>query len=126
MPFNVASFDTHNQTDFFGGSSDGKNKTHILEIKCPYNSAIHIKYLSIIDNESMKRIASNYYAQMQSNMLINNLDKAIFVSFDPRLAHKKGLHHCEIQADKVYQDFILERVWEANEYLEEYMEKYVN
>lgn len=124
-PIKVCGFRLHQEFSFLGGSSDGYNNDLEVEIKCPYNTAIHIKHLQVIDNKSMLKVCKDYYAQLQTNMLINNKEKGLFVSFDPRLKHDKGLHYCYITKDETFQNLILERVQEAELYLSEFESKYI-
>jgi len=121
--FEQLGFEKHKEIKFFGGSADGIFENIVLEIKCPYSIAKHIEYLAITDNKSMKRIVPQYYAQIQSNMLIhsNNNDvdfKGLFVSFDPRYENQFGFHYVEINPDFEYRDFIISRVKEAKEILD--------
>lgn len=91
-------------TDFWGGSADGIGEGFVWEVKCPYNSAIHMKYLSSIqDAKTLYAEKKDYYWQIQSNMLINNLDYGIFCTFNPRLPLRLALHYAEIKAN--FEDF---------------------
>lgn len=121
-----STFCLHKDYDFFGGSSDGENSRLELEIKCPYNSIIHLKHLQATDKESLKKVSLEYYSQLQSNMLIKGKEVGLFVSFDPRLPHDKGLHIVEINQDKDWQNFIIDRVLKAEEMLNEFQNQYIN
>lgn len=63
----VPGFIMHNE--YYGGSPDGViDPKGILEIKCPFKSANHIKNCMVNDQKSFKKLHPDYYYQMQSNM----------------------------------------------------------
>jgi len=76
-----------------GGTPDGliisRNKG--IEIKCPYNSMNHIRYLMIKNTNQLKIISPQYYWQVQMYMMLTNLEEWDFVSYDPRFAGKKRM-----------------------------------
>lgn len=51
----------------------------ILEIKCPYNSQVHLK--TILDG----RLPKDHEAQVQGNMWVTGRQWCDFVSYDPRM-----------------------------------------
>jgi hypothetical protein len=99
-----------------GYSPDGLSKDAILEIKCPYNSAIHLKNFTIYDADSLKALHPEYYWQMQLGMIASDLDKGYFVSYDPRMPQGKVIHVAEIERHLV-QDEIDEKLNAAAELL---------
>ena len=66
--------------NYSGYSPDGLSENAILEIKCPYNSGIHLKNFSIYDADSLKSVHPEYYWQMQLGMIASNLENGYFVS----------------------------------------------
>ena len=100
--------------NYSGYSPDGLSENAILEIKCPYNSGIHLKNFSIYDADSLKSVHPEYYWQMQLGMIASNLDNGYFVSYDPRMPENKQIHVAEIQRHEVqYEiDEKLEAAWE--------------
>jgi putative phage-type endonuclease len=102
--------------DHSGYSPDGLSKDAILEIKCPYNSAIHLKNFTIYDADSLKALHPEYYWQMQLGMIAADLDKGYFVSYDPRMPQGKVIHVAEIERHLV-QDEIDEKLNAAAELL---------
>lgn len=73
----------------FGGSPDGLvEEDGIIEIKCPYNSAVHAKYLLLETASELHRIKPEYYAQIQGNLLATGRKWCDFISFDPRCQNK--------------------------------------
>jgi exodeoxyribonuclease (lambda-induced) len=120
MPFEKAGFLKHENYSFLGGSPDGLSKNAVLEIKCPFSSLEHLKYkLNIKDNETLKKVNSDYYYQLQCNMLIAKKPKGVFASFDPRLQKEIALHIVEIEQDVDAMKLIEERACEAYEILKE-------
>ena len=75
----------YHYTDFSGGSPDGKTSTHVLELKCPYNTGNHIVYLALKDTAHFKKECKDYYWQMVMNMMCLKVKKGYFISYDPRI-----------------------------------------
>jgi hypothetical protein len=92
----------------------GLSEDAILEIKCPYNSAIHLKNFTITDADSLKSLHPEYFWQMQLGMLATDLPKGYFVSYDPRMPEGKQMHIAEIERhDLQFEiDEKLEAAWE--------------
>jgi len=115
IPFNKTS----------GCSPDGLMRTHVVEIKCPYTSCVHVESLlaSIPDgnkNDWLKNEHFDYYTQVQFCMLCTNKVKAYFVSYDPRMikdVHKLAI--MEILADPDYFNEMRIRIGLATEYIRE-------
>ena len=99
--------------DMCGGSPDGYIKSNwIVEVKCPYNSANHIRFL--LD----RKIDKNYYYQCQANMLFTARDYCMFISYDPRMKSEALELVCiPVKRDEEVCDAILERIKEATEKL---------
>jgi len=102
--------------DNSGYSPDGLSDNAILEIKCPFNSGIHLKNFNIYDADGLKDIHPEYYWQMQLGMIAANLDKGYFVSYDPRMPQEKQVHIAEIERHDVEFD-IREKLEVASELL---------
>ena len=100
--------------EYSGYSPDGLSSDAILEIKCPYNSGIHLKNFNIYDADSLKQIHPEYYWQMQLGMLATDLDYGYFVSYDPRMPQEKQMHIAEIERHEVEFELNekLENAWE--------------
>lgn len=70
----------------FGGSPDGLvGEEGGIEIKCPYNSAVHARYLLMQSPADLKALKPEYYAQIQGNLLVTGRKWFDFVSYDPRV-----------------------------------------
>ena len=87
--------------EYSGYSPDGLSSDAILEIKCPYNSGIHLKNFNIYDADSLKQIHPEYYWQMQLGMLATDKSQGMFVSYDPRMPEDKQIYQLEVYLDDV-------------------------
>ena len=103
---------------FSGASPDGLSVSHLLEIKCPYESHNHIKHMLIKDNEDFKSSRPEYYWQMQLGMIATEKSKGMFVSYDPRMPEDKQIYQIEIYQDDVKAE-IDEKISVASEMLAE-------
>ena len=63
-----------------------------VEIKCPYNPINHYHHCKIKNEADLKAINSDYYWQVQMNMLTYEIGGWIFASFDPRQPEHRRLH----------------------------------
>lgn len=105
-------------SDMCGGSPDGYvGEDGIIEVKCPYNSAKHIK--TYITGE----VDKNYMYQCQGNMLFSGRKWCDFVSYDPRMPEELRLKVIKIERDEEVCNAILERIEKATEKLLEIQEK---
>ena len=114
-------------SDDVSGSPDGivypDGDVYGIEIKCPYNPANHVKHLMIRTAKDLKTVNKEYYWQILCYMLIFELGKYEFVSFDPRFTGDKRMHVVEILRSEVQDDIdklkdsLLEAVKVKNEYL---------
>jgi putative phage-type endonuclease len=64
----------------------------LIEIKCPYNSAVHIETL-------LNGMPADHAAQVQGQMWITGRQWCDFVSYDPRMPAELQLHVQRIQRD---------------------------
>ena len=67
----------------------------LIEIKCPYNSAVHIDTL-------LNGMPAEHAAQVQGQMWITGRQWCDFVSFDPRMPAELQLHVQRINRDPAY------------------------
>jgi YqaJ-like viral recombinase domain len=73
-----------------GATPDGYVKMWgLIEVKCPYNPAEHVKHLLIKDQDDLKRNYYKYYTQVQFQMLVTGKRWADFVSYDKRMKEEK-------------------------------------
>lgn len=100
---------------YSGGSPDGLTESHVIEVKCPYNSGIHIDNLiGAKQSDPLSWFIDNrpeYYTQIQFNMMCCNKNKGCFVSFDPRISDSdKQLAVIEIICNEPFQTEIINRI----------------
>jgi hypothetical protein len=76
-----------------GGSPDGLvDYRKIIEIKCPYSQANHIKHI-LVSEENFKSELKEYYWQMQFYMgCYDEVEECDFISFDPRIVKEWTMH----------------------------------
>lgn len=125
--------------NFAGGSPDGIIRCNghdghdglngIIEIKCPFNPAVHLKHFLFEKPEDLKEDNLQYYTQCQYNMICvgrefgTHIDFCDFISYDPRTSKSKQLKVLRIPADKEMQKMLMERTVLAVEYLRSQIEK---
>jgi putative phage-type endonuclease len=105
-----APFRTLSGHGYVGASPDGlsfenddplENPYLGQEIKCPVKEEKHVAYM-------LGKMPKEYYAQMQLNMLVHNVDKWDFISYHPNFKDK-SLFITTVDADKEYQKIMLDR-----------------
>lgn len=103
-------------TDHAGGSPDGHiGNDEVLEIKCPFNSANHVEYLTWTKPEDMYDVKPEYYYQIQSNLMFSKRTVGRFISFDPRMPEGKQCFELLIPAHTGIQHNIATRLERAIE-----------
>lgn len=101
-------------TDHAGGSPDGHiGENEVLEIKCPFNSANHVEYLTWKTPLDMLDSKPEYYYQIQSNLLFAKRTIGRFVSYDPRMPDNRVCFELLIPADIEVQANIAVRLERA-------------
>lgn len=81
----------------YGASPDGLvGEDGMIEIKCPYNSANHIK--TVLSGEMPKE----HMPQVQGNMMINGRQWCDFISYDPRISGKGRFFVVRVHRDEEY------------------------
>jgi putative phage-type endonuclease len=104
--------------DYSGASPDGMIDGELIEIKCPYNTANHLKtaFEGYIDPK--------YLWQMQGQMLATGATACRFISFDPRIKDERfKLIEIRVEADLEMQQQLRERLAFANDYLRKLLEQ---
>lgn len=99
-------------SDHAGGSPDGFiNDDAIIEVKCPYDSAVQLDYLMLTDQWDLKRLKREYYWQCQANMLFTDRNLCYFVTYDPRMKEEKHqLVTLEIKPVAEDRDMIVKKI----------------
>ena len=93
----------------FGCSPDGIIGDSLLELKCPFQSAVHWSYFK-------DGCPSKYYTQIQAQMSCTGAKSVWFVSFDPRMPARSQLYIEEVMRDA---DFIEKLESEVKQFLNE-------
>lgn len=109
----------------FGGSPDGLvGDDGGIEIKCPYSSAIHARYLLLQTPGELLKCRPEYYAQIQGNLLVTGRAWMDFVSYDPRVQNPAlALKVLRIPRDEEFIDRIRETLHQAEQFKEQVMER---
>lgn len=103
-------------TDHAGGSPDGHiGDDEVLEIKCPFNSANHIEYLTWKTPEDMLDVKPEYFYQIHANMFFAKRTVGRFVSFDPRMPDKHKCFELLIHSDISIKQMIADKLERAIE-----------
>lgn len=107
--------------DYAFGTPDGETDTHIIEIKCPYNSVGHLQNLLIPSPLELSQERPEYYWQMQMNMHLAGKDAAWFVSYDPRMKANSKLKIMEVPINNALIGDLMERLELANAMKQQYL-----
>lgn len=106
--------------EYAGGSPDGLvGPFGQIEIKCPYNSDIHLKYLKIDSYKDFEQAVKDagYHWQVQNNMRVLNSEWCDFVSYDPRYDWKQQIKIFRIEKNEDMWRELEERIEAATEIL---------
>lgn len=88
-----------------GASPDGfVGDDGMIEIKCPYNSAIHVK--TVVSGEMPKE----HMPQVQGNMMVNGRKWCDFISYDPRIKGKNRMFVKRVFRDDAYIEMLENKV----------------
>jgi hypothetical protein len=107
--------------DYVFGTPDGETDTHIVEIKCPYNSVGHLQNLLIPSPLELSQERPEYYWQMQMNMHLAGKEMAWFASYDPRMKANSKLKIMEVPINHAHVGDLLERLGLANAMKQQYL-----
>lgn len=111
--------------DHSGVSPDGiiKGIKKGIEIKCPFNPINHTANLLIKDKSEFKKLRSDYYWQIQMQMLAYKFDVWDFVSYNPHFDGKNKMFVLEVNKDESDQILLRQRLQEAIAYKLTYLQK---
>jgi len=87
----------------FGCSPDGVIGDSLLELKCPYQSAVHWSYFK-------DGCPSKYYTQIQAQMSCTGAKSVWFVSYDPRMPPRSQLYIEEVLREEEFINKLEEEV----------------
>lgn len=86
-----------------------------VEIKCPYDSRVHLEHRQLRTPADLKRLNRDYYWQVIHCMITTERSTWFFVSFDPRFKDERMLHIIRFEWAKVEADidFLVEQIQKA-------------
>ncbi len=114
-----------NEIEGLTGSPDGLvGDEGMIEIKCPFNGANHLRHCFITDEETMLSEIPEYYYQMQCYMLLSGRKWCDFVSFDPRIISDLGLFIFRVNANEEVHAKMKEKVMVARDLFNKYFESF--
>lgn len=90
-----------------------------VEMKCPFNSVIHMRHSRVTCGEELKAHDADYYWQVQANMFFHKMPLWLFCSFDPRQPEHRRLHIAEIYASPADQELMLRKMEQAEKMKQE-------
>jgi len=93
-----------------------------VEMKCPFNSVIHMRHSRVTCGEELKAHDADYYWQVQANMFFHKMPLWLFCSFDPRQPEHRRLHIAEIYANPADQELMLRKMEQAENMKQELIE----
>jgi hypothetical protein len=104
--FELVGFQRSSLYDYMGCSSDALayNRGVNVETKCPMNLAEHRR---VYDT---RRMPDKHRAQVQSQMIVWDVPRTLFISYHPHMPHwKLRLVIVEVEADRAYQEVIVRK-----------------
>jgi hypothetical protein len=111
------------KNEYYGGSPDAKVEEGDiiggLEIKCPFNSSIHLEHCLISSAEYFKANFKEYYWQCVSHINLMDVAWCDFVSYDPRINHDKCFHVFRLHRDEKELEFLNNKIQKAIEVKQE-------
>lgn len=113
---------------YFGGSPDGLvGDDGIIEIKCPFNTSVHVKHLRMKTQEDLAKGYFEYYVQIQGNFIATGRKWCDFISYDPRCQNELfALKVLRIERDEELIQKCLEKLAKANEYKNMVMDELIS
>lgn len=99
-----------------GGSPDGLTDELLIEVKCPYRSAVFASFLIAARTQEspatwLQKKFPIYYGQVQFNMLCTGRKNALLASYDPRpVDASKRLALLPVPLNTEYTDELQERL----------------
>jgi hypothetical protein len=126
------SFIKHTTIKRFGASPDGKVTEEAesgvreggLEIKCPYNTVIHLQHCLINSLDYFKKNFPDKYWQCVSEAIVLKVDWIDFVSFDPRIDADFGFFCFRVQVSLKDKTELLEAVMKAEGQIESLLKQF--
>ena len=92
----------------------------MIELKCPFNGANHLKHCFITDSEYFKSEHNDYYWQMMCYLYLSGRQWCDFVSFDPRIDSDLGMFIYRVERNEGDVSQMLEKAKIARELFDGY------
>ena len=100
----------------FTGSPDGEvGEDGLIEIKCPFNGANHLKHCFITTDEYFKAEHPDYYWQIMSYLYLTGRQWCDFVSFDPRIDCDLGMFIYRVNKNEADEALLEAKIIQARE-----------
>lgn len=114
--------------DFEGCSPDWEIESEEgADMKCPYNSAEHLKNLTLESAEDLANERWEYYCQLQFSMKMRGWKVAYFVSYDPRFVYDwMQLKVITVYPDQEWREELSKRLPAATKALKAMVKKFTN
>lgn len=113
-------FRKHPTLPWIGASSDGLvGKNGAIEMKCPYNSGVHLKTIEF-------GMPEDHRPQVQGQMWILGLDWVDFGSYDPRMPSNLKLYIQRIHRDQKYINWLEKEVLQFLDEVQKKVELFLN
>lgn len=84
-----------------------------FEIKCPYNSGIHLKHLLLENQEQLKSDFSDNYWQCVAYMWLTGFEQWKYCSYDPRFKEQKRMFILNLTQNSADLELLKNRITEA-------------
>lgn len=110
---------------YFTGSPDGLvNEDGLIEIKCPFNGANHLKHCFITSDEYFKAEHPDYYWQIMSYLFLTGREWCDFVSFDPRIDSDLGLFIYRVHKNEAEFTALQAKIIECRELFDKFYDTF--
>jgi hypothetical protein len=97
----------------------------LIEVKCPFNGANHLRHCFITEDEYFKTEHPEYYWQQMSYMALTGRAWSDFVSFDPRINTDLGLFIYRLTRNDEDINELAEKVQQARELFNGYYDSFI-
>lgn len=84
-----------------------------LEIKCPYNNDVHLKYLQIESPQDLFAVEKKYYWQVQQNLFVTGRKWWDWMTYDPRMSGNARYNIVRFERDEDLMSEIEKRLERA-------------
>lgn len=94
-----------------------------FEVKCPFNSANHLKNLTVMDANGLLKLRPEYYYQCVGGMWVTGIYKWKFCSYDPRFKEEKRMLILNIELNPEHLQLLKNRITEAKKIFDSIISK---